>query len=157
MISRIPELKVELKIKLEFSKEAGYGATLVTGPNITESFFENPKELFESWVKKNYRSISKRFLDVKQHGLWIITKVFVTPRCAISSWSDSEESACLYGSVNALVGSSLTVGGTLGEKKSGIFWRFLPDDESGSNGLWNCVKSLVRQGSGTNENQVSTL
>ena len=153
---RIPELNVEFKIKLEFSKEAGYGASLVTGPSVTETFLEHPKKLFQGWVEKNYRSISRRFPDVKEHGLWIITKVFETPRCAISSWSNSEESACLYASVNALVGGALTAGGVIGEKQSSVFWRFLPDDESGSDGLWKCVKNLVGRGPG-NEDQVTSL
>lgn len=92
---KLPELGVEFKFKLEFKKEKGYGASLVTGPTVTETYFENPKMLFHDWAKRNYRSISERYPDVRTHGLWIVSKAIETPRCAICSWDGGEDSVSL--------------------------------------------------------------
>jgi hypothetical protein len=122
---------VTFEFKLEFLKEKGYGATLITGPNVTETYLENPKTLFHEWAKTNYRSISDRYCDIRENGLWIITKVFQTPRCAILSMSGDVESACIYLGGTAMAGGSLTLGCALGEKEQSGIWRFFPPDVRG--------------------------
>jgi hypothetical protein len=122
---------VTFEFKLEFMKEKGYGATLITGPNVTETYLENPKTLFHEWVRTNYRSISDKYCDVRESGLWIITKVFQTPRCAILSMSGDTESACVYLGSAAMAGGSLTLAGALGEEEQSGIWRFFPPDIRG--------------------------
>lgn len=134
-------------MKLEFSKNQGYGACLVTGPTVTTKYFQHPKTLFHAWAKQNFYSISRNFRDIKDHGLWIITKVYETPRCAISSWSGAAASSCLYASVGALSGGALTLGGEIGEEQSNVLWRFLPDDDSESEGLRRSVKNKLLRSS----------
>ena len=122
---------VTFDFKLEFTKEKGYGATLITGPNVTETYLENPKTLFHEWAKTNYRSISDKYCDVRENGLWIITKVFQTPRCAILSMSSDTESASIYLGAATMAGGSLTLGGALGDKEQSGIWRFFPPDVIG--------------------------
>lgn len=111
---------------------------------MTETYLENPKMLFHDWAKRNYRSISERYPDVRTHGLWIITKAIETPRCAICSWDGSEDSVSLYLGTNALVNGALTLGGAIGEKESSGIWRFLPGD-GGNESIetWRCAANRL--------------
>jgi hypothetical protein len=115
----------------------------VTGPTVTMKYFQHPKMLFRDWAKKNYVAISREFVDVKKHDLWVITKVYLTPRCAISTWDGGASSSSLYATVGALSGSALTLGGEVGQEQSNALWRFLPDDQGDSDGLWKCIKGSI--------------
>ncbi|KAH8723082.1 hypothetical protein GQ44DRAFT_774360 [Phaeosphaeriaceae sp. PMI808] len=123
----IPDADIKFEAKIEFTKQKGYGASLVTGPNVSSTYLENPKAIFQDWIKANYTSIRDRYPDIKDHGLWIITKTYHTRRCAISSWSGLEQSACLYVGAGALVGNSLTLQGAIGETKQSGIWRFFSE------------------------------
>ncbi|KAH7111180.1 hypothetical protein EDB81DRAFT_830637 [Dactylonectria macrodidyma] len=124
----IPNAGAHFEAKMEFSKQKGYGACLITGPNVSSAYVENPKSVFEDWVKANYASIREMCRDLKDHDLWIITKTYHTRRCAISSWSGLQQSACLYIGAGALVGNSLTLHGAVGESAQSGIWRFFPEE-----------------------------
>ncbi|KAK0666652.1 hypothetical protein QBC41DRAFT_397883 [Cercophora samala] len=127
---KIPQLGVDLKMKLEFSKDDQYGACLVTGPTVVNKYYPNPKTLFEDWVMKNYGVVSRAVPDVKEHGLWIITKVYETPRCAVAGWAGTSGSLSLYAGAGSLFGGAITLEGTLaaGQEHNAALWKFLPDD-----------------------------
>ncbi|PNP73797.1 hypothetical protein FNYG_12987 [Fusarium nygamai] len=135
--AKIPQLGIELKMKLEFSKDDKYGACLVTGPTVTCKYFSNRITLFDEWAKSNYSSISSSVRDVKDHGLWIITKVYETPRCAVAGWAGPASSLSLYAGAGAIFGGAITLQGTIAEERTSALWKFLPDDDSKSDSGWN--------------------
>ena len=118
---------------------------MVTGPTVTESYIENPCTVFHDWVKQNYRALSQQNKDIRAHGLWVITKIVQTPKCAISSWSGSEESISLYLGASAFMGGALTLGGAIGVKESSGIVRFLPEPEEESSGIWRCITSRLNK------------
>ncbi|KAK3984507.1 hypothetical protein QBC44DRAFT_336888 [Cladorrhinum sp. PSN332] len=138
---KIPQLGVDLKMKLEFSKDDQYGACLVTGPTVVNKYYANPKTLFEDWAMKKYGAVSRAVPDVKEHGLWIITKVYETPRCAVAGWAGTSGSLSLYAGAGSLFGGAITLEGTLaaGQEHSAALWKFLPDDDTKSDDIWSLV------------------
>ena len=105
-----------IRVQVGSYERKSYGATLIAGPNISETYLGDPKTLIHECAKTNYRSISDEYCDVRENGLWIITKVFQTLEIRnLKSMSCNGESARVYlGSTEAL----------LGRKSKSEIWRF---------------------------------
>ena len=68
-----------------YSTDKDDGAILLTAPPITfERYYHSTP--FKNWCKENALTILKNWEEVKDYGLWVITSVHSTKKCAINLW-----------------------------------------------------------------------
>lgn len=65
------------------------GAVLLTTPPIIRDAYYHEEPL-TGWVRDNAVRIVQNRPEVREHGLWIVTATYSTPRCALNVWTTTE-------------------------------------------------------------------
>ncbi|KAL7933332.1 hypothetical protein V8C35DRAFT_305555 [Trichoderma chlorosporum] len=87
---------VKATVKMSFKSSSGQGAVLATeSPVVRHQYGDESSAL--QWMADNTAEMMRRHGDiVKRHGIWVITKTYLTRRCAIAIIA-SESSAVEIG------------------------------------------------------------
>jgi len=84
-LNPIPGFPVTASAVFSYSTDKDDGAILLTNSPITfERYYHSTP--FKTWCKENALHILKNWEEVKEYGLWIITSVHSTKKCAINMW-----------------------------------------------------------------------
>ncbi|KAE9378286.1 hypothetical protein N431DRAFT_452402 [Stipitochalara longipes BDJ] len=72
----------------KYSTRKDFGAILLTkGSVIRDSVYH--KEPYRSWFKINASTILKKWPDIRDRGLWIVTETYTVAECSMNVWQDS--------------------------------------------------------------------
>jgi hypothetical protein len=75
---------------VKYSTKKDFGAILLTrGSVIRNSVYH--KEPYRSWFKTNASKILKKWPDIRDRGLWIVTETYTASECSINAWQDSSK------------------------------------------------------------------
>jgi len=88
IIFRDPMIGIPVGVSTVFSYsvDKDVGALLLTkAPIVHEHYYHMSP--FKNWCRANSFAILSRWPEVKTHGLWIVTSVYTTKKCAINMWS----------------------------------------------------------------------
>ncbi|GKZ75061.1 hypothetical protein AnigIFM63309_003805 [Aspergillus niger] len=117
-------------VELKFTSSKVENAVLIAGP-VTKEFFPFESR-FQEWCDANFAAIIREFRDVKEHGLWIITKTCHTDRWRISTWRQKSRTVSIGLSADAVNAAKITGKGSWGQKAAVGGWRGMdaPENEA---------------------------
>jgi hypothetical protein len=124
----VPGIPVSAGAVWKYNSSTDFGAILMTTPPVTREMI-NHEDPYERWCQKNAKTILKLRPEVKDHGMWIVTKTHSTKYCSLNVWKSKQKD------VHVGFSAKVAEGGDL--KASGGWF------ENSSDGGWNHYKSKV--------------
>ena len=115
-------LPVGCTTAFKYHSSRDFGAILLCEAEVLEEryFHESP---FRKWLKTNLETILKKVEDVREHGVYIVTKTFSTNKCSINVWTEKSNEVIIGvgAKVPSVAGADVSGGWSRGHSSSS--WR----------------------------------